>query len=249
MDFFTLLIVAIIGYFVVKAFKKNGSNNQESSRTKSVNAQTKPTPSSLVDSINRLREERLKQEGAKNQKLETDVQNKRSIINGYNSEADKMGLRKSLCYIVDETEHWHAWKSNTPNFEEKYTNIDDFTFQDARQMKVGDRESRTEVDFIFNQKKFQIAYQSRGSYDATNFGLIEIFEETNGVLEKMLVMETYMSYSNYDVKQYSPGDISLYKIGEWIPMTVSVEAGLQAISKRVSLEFAKDSLDKKFVSN
>jgi len=241
-----ILIFAVIAFVIYKIYK---SPKRDSSVPSTDVSAPQDNTDHLAKSINQLREVRKQQEERKVEELQSDVTEKRQLLNSNNAEADKMGLRNSLCYIVHETKHWHAWKDNTANFIEKYTDIDDFVFEDAREVKVADRERRFEMDFTFNKKKFQFTYQSRGHFEETNFGSIEVFETTGDSLEKMLKMDTHMTYNDYDVESYTPGDVSLYKIGEWIPMIVSVEAGLQAVSKRVSLEFNKKMLDDKFTQD
>lgn len=240
-----ILIFALIIFVVYKVVKGNKKSTSANSNTTGFVGNNEDQ---LAKTINQLREARKKQEEQKITSLQTDVNEKRGQLNYNNSEADKMGLRQSLCFIVSETVHWHAWKDNTEDFVEKYTDIDDFIFNNASSKKVGDRDSRFELDFIFNGKKYQFAHQTKGSFDGTNFGFVEIFEQNGDEFEKMVKMDTYMTYGEY-TNSYTPGDISLYKIGEWIPMIVSVDAGLQAISKKVSLQFNKMMLDKKFTGD
>jgi|GEM_PF-3522109 hypothetical protein len=237
-----IIIFGIIAFIVYKIFKspKEQSTGDTQSPVKRVG-----DTDQLAKTINQLRETRKKQEEQKIAELQIDVTKSRDQLNLNNTQADKMGLRQTICFIVDKTTHWHAWEKNTENFTEKYTDIDDFILHSATKKKVEDNDSRTELDFSFNDKEFKFVYQTKGSYDGTNFGFVEILEKTDEEFEKMLKMDTYMTYGEY-VDSYRPGDISTYKIGEWIPAVVSIEAGLQAISKKVSLEMNKKMLEGKF---
>lgn len=241
MEILIILVIGLVAYFFYKSSKQQKLTSQLESQNPE--PQKVSEEDALADSIQRLREMRKSKENKKVSALEYEVKEKREVLNKNNQLMDKMGLRKSLCYILDEMKHWHAWKDNTPDFVEKYTSIDDFEFEDAREIKADSKSLRFEIDFKFNGKKFKIAHQSDGSFELTNFGFSEVFEETNGGLEKMLKMKTYMNIDT-DIYKYDYGDVSFCKTGEWISALVSIEAGLEAIEKRTRLEFSQNLLDK-----